>query len=131
MEDDFLARRAAEEEAKRATYDVVASGKLATVSQLVSGQVVIKPPSGSISPGRSRSPGGSDSYVRLCMRWRQRQYGSSAGSSRTWRGGQASVGSPTKLRLSRLHSPLPLLPVQHVHTCTCNRYHEPQSCGLR
>jgi hypothetical protein len=62
MEDDYLARQAAEEAAKRSAYkEEVAAAKLATVSQLVSGQVVVKPPSwagsDSISPGRSRSPG--------------------------------------------------------------------------
>lgn len=57
MEDDYLARTAADEEARRLTYkEEVASAKLATVSQIVSGQVVIRPP-GSNSPGRSRSPG--------------------------------------------------------------------------
>lgn len=63
MEEDYLARQAAEQEAKRAAYEAeVAAAKLATVSQLVSGEVVIKPPPGSISPGRSRSPG-----VCLCV----------------------------------------------------------------
>jgi hypothetical protein len=60
MEEEYLARIAAEEDAKRQAYrEEVGSAKLATVSQLVSGQVVIKPPSwaGSVSPGRSRSPG--------------------------------------------------------------------------
>lgn len=57
MEDEFKAKLQAEEEAKRAAYEAeVAAGKLATVSQLVKGEVVIKPPPGSISPGR-RSPG--------------------------------------------------------------------------
>jgi hypothetical protein len=63
MEDEFLARTAADEEARRATYkEEVASAKLATVSQIVSGQVVIRPP-GSNSPGRSRSPG---AYACVC-----------------------------------------------------------------
>jgi hypothetical protein len=57
MEDDFKAKMQAEEEAKRAAYEAeVAAAKLATVAQLVKGEVVIKPPAGSISPGR-RSPG--------------------------------------------------------------------------
>lgn len=62
MEDEYLVRQAAEEEARRSAYkQEVAAAKLATVSQLVSGKVVVKPPSwagsGSVSPGRSRSPG--------------------------------------------------------------------------
>jgi hypothetical protein len=57
MEDDFKAKMQAEEEAKRAAYEAeVAAAKLATVAQLVKGEVVIKPPAGSVSPGR-RSPG--------------------------------------------------------------------------
>lgn len=63
MEDDYLARTAADEEARRLTYkEEVASAKLATVSQIVSGQVVIRPP-GSNSPGRSRSPGTCYTHV--------------------------------------------------------------------
>jgi len=59
MEEEYLAKQATEEAAKRAAYESqVGVAKLATVSQLVSGEVVIKPPAGSISPGRSRSPGG-------------------------------------------------------------------------
>jgi hypothetical protein len=59
MEEDFLARSAADEEARRAAYDAeVAAAKLATVSQLISGGVVVKPPSWQTSHGRSRSPGG-------------------------------------------------------------------------
>lgn len=54
MEDDFKARMQAEEEAKRAAYEAeVAAAKLATVSQLVKGEVVIKPPAGSIAGRRS------------------------------------------------------------------------------
>lgn len=72
MEDDYLARQAAEEAAKRSAYkEEVAAAKLATVSQLVSGQVVVKPPSwagsGSISPGRSRSPGEFIWCRRCCL----------------------------------------------------------------
>jgi hypothetical protein len=66
MEEQYLARIAAEEDAKRQAYrEEVGLAKLATVSQLVSGQVVIKPPSwaGSVSPGRSRSPG----EQKMCM----------------------------------------------------------------
>lgn len=59
MEEDFLVRSAAEEEARRAAYEAeVAAAKLATVSQLISGEVVVKPPSWQTSPGRSRPPGG-------------------------------------------------------------------------
>jgi hypothetical protein len=66
MEDDFKAKMQAEEEAKRAAYEAeVAAAKLATVSQLVKGEVVIKPPAGSISPGR-RSPGELTGQCVLC-----------------------------------------------------------------
>jgi hypothetical protein len=64
MEDGFAARVAAEEAERRAAYQTeVAAAKLATVRQLVTGEVVIKPPAGATSPGRnspgrSRSPGG-------------------------------------------------------------------------
>ena len=54
MAEEFTRRAAAEEQQRRAAYEAdVAAAKLATVHQLVSGEVVIKPP----SPGRSRSPG--------------------------------------------------------------------------
>jgi len=57
---DFQERLHAEAAAKRAAYEAeVAAGRLATVSQLVKGEVVVRPPpaQGSSSPGRSRSPG--------------------------------------------------------------------------
>jgi hypothetical protein len=57
MEDDFLRRKANEDDAARAAYEAQVTAKLATVHQLVSGEVVIRPPGGSSSPGRSRSPG--------------------------------------------------------------------------
>jgi hypothetical protein len=61
MEEDFARRAAAEEEARRAAYEAeVASGKLATVRQIVSGEVTVgrSGDGGSMSPARSRSPGG-------------------------------------------------------------------------
>lgn len=65
MEEEYLARAAAEADAKRQAYrEEVGSAKLATVSQLV-----VKPPSwaGSVSPGRSRSPGkGQTRLQHLC-----------------------------------------------------------------
>eukprot|EP00775_Hariotina_reticulata_P010455 gene10455-10614_t len=62
MEQDFQERLHAEAAAKRAAYEAeVAAGKLATVSQLVKGEVVVRPPpvqgNSSSSPGRSHSPG--------------------------------------------------------------------------
>jgi hypothetical protein len=57
---DFQERLHAEAAAKRAAYEAeVAAGRMATVSQLVKGEVVVRPPpaQGSSSPGRSRSPG--------------------------------------------------------------------------
>eukprot|EP00879_Flechtneria_rotunda_P008231 GHRR01008624.1.p1 GENE.GHRR01008624.1~~GHRR01008624.1.p1 ORF type:complete len:706 (+),score=329.59 GHRR01008624.1:341-2458(+) len=60
MEDEWKSKAAAEAEAKRAAYEAeVAAAKLATVSQLVKGEVVIRPAGRDNSPGRSHSPGGT------------------------------------------------------------------------
>lgn len=57
MEEQYKAKRDAEAEAKRAAYEAeVAAAKLATVSQLVKGEVVVRPPA-----GRNKLPGELDS----------------------------------------------------------------------
>lgn len=88
MEVEFERRQQEALAAKRAAYEAeVAAAKLATVSQLVSGEVVIRPPAGSISPGRSRSPGA------------QRQApGDSARLSAAGAAGCASRCTPTLVR---------------------------------
>jgi hypothetical protein len=65
MEQDWQKRAAAEEAARKAFYDEeVAKAKMARVSQLVSGEVVIRPPEGTLSPKasspKSHSPGEGD-----------------------------------------------------------------------
>ena len=57
MEEEWGKRMAAEEAARKAVYDEeVGRNKMARVSQLVSGEVVIRPPHGTTSP-KTSSPG--------------------------------------------------------------------------